>query len=612
LPVQYADYAIWQRELLGDDADPDSLMSRQVAYWRERLAGSPEELELPFDRSRPAVASRRGHNAPLNIPAEVHERLVELAKAEGVTLFMVLQAALAVLLSRLGAGTDIPIGSAIAGRTDEALDELVGCFVNTLVVRTDLSGDPTFREVLGRVREAGLGAFANQDVPFERLVEELAPSRSLARQPLFQIVLTMHNTGEASLELADLEVERLHTGRPAAKFDLDVMVGEDFDGDGRPAGLLGTVTAAADLFDAESAGLLAQRWALVLDAVSARPQLALSAVDVLDGVERERVVVGWNATAGVVSAGSVAGLFEARVAEVPDVVAVVSGGAEVSYGELDARANRLANYLVGQGVGPESVVGLCLGRGVEMLTAILAVWKAGAGYLPVDPQQPVERIGFMLADSRAVMVLGFEDIVGDMPAGRVRIVALDDVFVSAQIAAQSSESPSVRVEPSHLAYVIYTSGSTGMPKGVAVTHGSLVNYVESVPGRVGFGEPGGRYALLQAQATDLGNTVVFASLATGGVLHVLDADAVTDPDLVADYLAVHGIDYLKVVPSHLAALGAGGLERVLPGRVLVLGGEGAPAAWVSELIAAAGDGTSVFNHYGPTETTIGVATTRLT
>src|SRR6202453_4269673 len=610
LPVQYADYTLWQRELLGSEEDPGSVISRQVAYWRQALAGAPEELALPADRPRPAAASHAGHTVVFGEPAGVHRQLSEVARERGMTLFMVVQGALAVLLSRLGAGRDIPVGSAIAGRTERALDDLAGFFINTLVIRTDLSGDPSFAQVLGRVREVSLAAYASQDVPFEKLVEDLAPARSLARHPLFQVMLTVQNTARATLDLPGTQI-RTRQADQAAKFDLFLTLGEAFSAEGRPAGLTGTLVASADLFEHGTAQRLAGWLARVLGLLAGDRQVRLSQVDVLDAAERRQVLAGWNDTAAPVPAGTVADLFAAQAARTPDAAAVISGGTGVSYRELDAQASRLARYLTDQGVRRESVVGLCLPRGVLMITGILAVWKAGAAYLPVDPELPPERVAFMLADSQVAVLVGTAEALDELPAGRMRTVAVDDPAVAAVLAAYPDHAPQLAQAPGELAYVIYTSGSTGTPKGVAVTQGGLANYVAAVPGSVGLGAPGGRYALVQGQGTDLGNTVVFASLATGGVLHVLDPGTVTDPEAVAGYLAEHRIDYVKAVPSHWAALtAAAGPRRLMPGRSLVLGGEAAPPGWAAQMTAAAGDG-QVFNHYGPTETTIGAVTARL-
>ncbi|WNM31438.1 amino acid adenylation domain-containing protein [Streptomyces sp. Li-HN-5-11] len=604
LPVQYADYALWQRELLGETGDPQSLMSRQVEYWRGELTGVPEELPLPVDHVRPAVASNRGHEVRVEVPAGLHAQLARVARAEGVTMFMVLQSALAVLLSRLGAGTDVPIGAANAGRTDAALDDLVGFFVNTLVIRADLSGDPTFREVLGRVRETSLSAFAHQDVPFERLVEELAPARSMGRHPLFQTVFTMQNNAQAVVDLPGVEASALSAvADAAARFDLDVLLGESFDAQGAPAGVHGTVIGAADLFEAESVERIARRLVRVLELVAGDPGLRLSGVDVLDADERRRVLVEWNDTAADLGSGLLPEMFAAQVTRTPDAVAVVADGEEVSYRELDARANRLAHYLVGQGVGSESLVALCLPRGAAAIVSILAAWKAGAAYLPIDPSYPVERISFTLADSGAALTLTDEEVLDELPAGRARVVAVDSALMDVQLSMLPGTAPEVPLSADGLAYVIYTSGSTGRPKGVAVTHGGLLNYARHAASS--YGTEGGA-PLHSSLAFDLTVTSVVVPLISGGPVVVSREGGAEG---LAQLLRDGGrFGLVKAVPAHLPLLGEMVPDVQVKGAAStwVVGGEALPASVVRGLLERA-PGSVVINEYGPTETVVGCA-----
>ncbi|MEV7116798.1 amino acid adenylation domain-containing protein, partial [Streptomyces anulatus] len=592
MPVQYADYALWQRGLLGDERDPESMISRQADYWRSALEGVPEELDLPFDRPRPAVPSHLGHQVPVSVPAEVHARLVELARAEGVTAFMVLQAALAVLFSRLGAGTDIPIGSPNAGRTDEALNDLVGFFLNTLVVRTDLSGDPTFRTVLGRVRERSLEALTHQDVPFERLVEELAPSRSMARHALFQVMLTLQNTEEAVLELPGLRVAPMATGVSLARFDLDVIVAETFDEHGAPAGVVGSVTAAADLLDAESAERMAARLEQVLDVVTGDPQLRLSAVDVLGTAERERMLAEWNATGAEVPSGSVAELFEAQVLRAPEAVAVVADGTRITYAALDARANRLARLLVARGVGAESVVGVCLERGVELMVALLAVAKAGGAYMPIDPSYPADRIGYMIEDAKPVAMLASsgtasvvpDAVVLDAPGTVAELAGLDEGAIVGRV---------VRLESP--AYVIYTSGSTGRPKGVLVSHAGVASLVAGHVRQLGVGA-GSRVGQFASAGFDTFGWEWFMALLTGAALVVIPQERRLG-EALPRFLAEQRVTHVTLPPAVLATLDEGSIGADV---VLVTAGE----ACSPEVMARWAQGHRLFNSYGPTETTV--------
>ncbi|MFJ3928564.1 amino acid adenylation domain-containing protein, partial [Streptomyces sp. NPDC090022] len=594
LPVQYADYAMWQRELLGEEEDPDSRMSHQVAYWRGALAGVPEELALPFDRPRPVVGSYRGHRVPLQVPAAVHARLAELALAEGLTPFMVLRSAFAVLLSRLGAGTDVPIGSAAAGRADSALDDLVGFFVNTLVIRTDLSGDPSFRDLLARGQETALSAFEHQDVPFEKLVEELAPTRSMARHPLFQVMFNLQNNAAAVLELAGLDVEVATTNVHGAKFDLEVDCWETFDAAGRPAGLHGSLTVAADLFDADSAGSLAERLVRVLAQLVADPAAPVSTVEVLDAAERERLLLEWGgAAAGTEPPAFLPQLFAAQAARTPEATAVVSGGVAVSYAELDARANRLARHLAGSGVGAGSVVGVCLERGVELVVALLAVVKTGAAYLPLDPEYPTERLAYVLEDAAPVCVVTSAECAAVLPGDVVRVPVEDPALVELDGGPLDTV-----VGPHDAAYVIYTSGSTGRPKGVVVPHGALAAHLRGAGERVPLGGDD-RLLAVTTVSFDIAALELFLPLVSGASVAVASRDAVRDPAALLDLVGSTGATVVQGVPS----LWRGLLEAgTWPASVRVLvGGEALPGELAERLAAT---GAPVENVYGPTEVTV--------
>ncbi|WTN35326.1 non-ribosomal peptide synthase/polyketide synthase [Streptomyces canus] len=605
LPVQYADYALWQRELLGDEDDPDSLLTTQLAYWRQALEGIPEELELPADRPRPAVASHRGHEVPLEIPAGVHGRLVRLAQERGATLFMVLQAALAVTLNRLGAGTDIPIGTANAGRTDEALDDLVGFFVNTLVLRTDLSGDPTFDELLERVREAGLGAFAHQDVPFERLVEELAPTRSMSRHPLFQTMLTVQNTGSATLELPGLHASRLPGGPATGKFDLDLSLGEAFDTQGAPAGLRGVLIAAADLFDEETARRVADGLARVAAALADASGTRIRDVNVTEPGEYRRTVEEWNRTERDVAPATAEQLFAAQVAGNPDAVALVHGGSELTYAELDARANRLARILVTGGAGPETLVAVLADRSVELVVALLAVWKAGAAYLPIDPGQPAERIAYMLADTDPMYVLTTTACERLLPAEPTPpVLVTDGPQLIAETAKMSPEpvtddDRTERLLPAHAAYVIYTSGSTGRPKGVVVSHSGVASLRLTQAERFAFDSDS---RVLQFASVGFDGAVfeVLMALSNGGRLVLGSAQELLPGPGLAELAQRHGVTHLIAPPAALGAMDPAGLPSV---TTLAAVGE----ALGADVLAQWADGRRFLNGYGPTETTVAAA-----
>ncbi|MFF3346577.1 amino acid adenylation domain-containing protein [Streptomyces sp. NPDC002779] len=608
LPARYTDYALWQRRLL---SEPDGVLARQLDHWRQTLAGLPEELGLPYDRPRPAVASHSGARVRLTIDPELHTALTELARRSGASLFMVLHAGLAALLTKLGAGTDVPVGSVIAGRNDQALDDLVGFFVNTLVLRTDTAGDPAFTRLLERVRRSALAAYAHQDAPFEQVVEALAPPRSPARHPLFQVALSLDADEGAALRLPGLEVSPIAVPTETAKFDLDIGVYEKRSAQGTCLGLHATLDYATDLFDQGTVEDLAARWVRLLEEVVRDPDRPLSSLDVLSADERRHLLADTGRPAA--ATGTVPELFHACVRAAPDAVAVVAGGVTSTYGELNARANRLAHALAARGVGPEDVVAVALPRSHDLVVALLAVLKAGAAYLPLDPEYPRPRLAAMVDDAKPVLLLTHRaTAVGpEMPT-----LLLDTPETEQALQGLPDSDPVTRLSPDHPAYVIYTSGSTGAPKGVVARHASVANLAAQYWERV-FGPAaerlGGRplRVALTASVSFDASWGQLAALTAGHELHVPDSGTWADADRFAAWAVRHRIDTIDATPSYQRILYDRGLftdERWRPG-LAVLGGEELPERLWSELRAV--DGLVAHNMYGPTECTVDALQVRL-
>ncbi|UAK33253.1 non-ribosomal peptide synthase/polyketide synthase [Nocardia asteroides] len=617
LGVQYADYALWQRAVLGEESDPESIAAQQIRFWREQLAGLPDLLELPADRPRPVVASSAGARVDVAVDAATHAGLVELARAHGATLFMVVHAAFAVLLARLSGSSDVAVGSPVAGRGERELDDLIGMFVNTVVFRSRVDGGESFAGLLARQREWDLAAFAHADVPFERLVEVLNPPRSTARHPLFQVGLSFQNVGRAVLELPGLSVAGVDADLDVSQFDLHLIVGDGYEESGAAAGIGGFLTYATDLFDRATVEGFAARFSRILAAVVADANVAVGDIDILADTERTDVLTVWNDTTHPVEpAATLGSLLRRAVAAAPAAVALVAdlpdgARAELTYAELAARVNRLARYLVSVGVGPESRVALAFRRSVDLVVAMYAVAEAGGAYVPVDPDQAAERTNYILATAAPVCVLSNAEAEFDTDVAPV--VRLEDLELTAVANAPLTASERVvPLRPENTAYVIFTSGSTGRPKGVAVPHAAIVNQLLWKVAEFELTEDDS--VLLKTAATfDLSVWEFWSAAVCGGRLVIAAPEGHQDPAYLNDLMARESVTTLHVVPSMLDALlvhrATAEAVNWSPRRVLAIG-EALPGS-VAQRFLRENPRTELFNLYGPTEAAVSITSHRV-
>ncbi|HEX2211108.1 MAG TPA: amino acid adenylation domain-containing protein [Longimicrobium sp.] len=597
--VQYADFAVWQRAQLRGEA-----LDRQLAWWKARLAGAPERLELPADHPRPEAPSFRGGTVPVELPAPLADRLRALGRGEGATLYMVLLAAFQVLLARCGAGDDVVVGSPVAGRGRRETEGLIGFFVNTLVLRTDLSGDPAFREALRRVREATLGAYEHQDLPFEKLVAELRPGRSLGHAPLFQVSFSLDNE-EAPAPLAGLRVSDAGAAPATSKFDLSLSLAAS------DRGIRGAFTFAADLFERGTVERMAGHLAQLLEQVAEDADARISTPRLMGAEERARVVAMGLPRAACPAAGSLHGRFQAQARRTPDATALVHGGESLTYAELDARAERIARALRRRGVGPEVRVGLCLERSIDTVVALLAVLRAGGAYVPIDPAYPSDRIAYLLRDSGVALVLADDAGRAAIPSSSSPVLAVDALIAEA---GDDGDALAADVSPENAAYVIYTSGSTGRPKGVVVTHAHVLRLFAATDAWFGFGEDDA-WTLFHSYAFDFSVWEIWGALLYGGRLVVVPFDVSRDPAAFRALLARERVTVLNQTPSAFRQLMRADEEAgdPLALRWVVFGGEALEPRALEPWFARHGDARPrLVNMYGITETTVHVTFREIT
>ncbi|NUR62202.1 MAG: amino acid adenylation domain-containing protein, partial [Catenulispora sp.] len=601
LAVQYADFAVWQRDWLSGP-----VLQEQLEYWRKQLSGAPV-LELPTDRPRPAIRSSAGAVVPFEVSADIADRLRDLSRTCGTTMSMTLLAAFTALLSRYTGQDDVVVGTPVANRNRAETEDLIGFFANTLVLRTDLSGDPAFTDLLARVRTTALEAYAHQDLPFEQLVDALEVDRDRSRTPLFQVLFNyVQPTGEAEGAENAQDAENAETGQKDTSFDLTLNVMELGENAG---GLLGGLEYSSALFDVATMRRLADHLATLLGAVAAAPESFLSELPLLTAPELGQVVREWNeATAPAPAVGGVHELIADHVTERPEAVAVECDGVSLTYAELDLRANRLARHLRDLGVTAETVVGLCLDRGPDLIVAILAVWKAGGAYLPLDPGYPPERLAFMLADSRASILVGHRAAVTDAVESQAPVtVWLDDPAVQREIQAASDAPLAVVVDPAQAASVIYTSGSTGRPKGVSVTHGSLIGTFTGWSNAHFESASRHRWLTLASVGFDVFTGDVIRALCSGGALVVGPVALQLDTPAWVRTLADTGVSALECAPRYVDELVAYLRDtgiRLDALRLLVVTTDVWRTASAFRARQTLGSGVRLLSAYGVTEVTV--------